>query len=138
MRIRLLSPLFSAKAEPARFRPFHALGALLLTALLQAATLPRGEVIPKVVCEADRAFSYALYLPTGYREDRPAPVLFGFSPGGTGVEPVELFQEAAERSGYIVAGSNDSRNGQVALSARAREAMWKDVHARFKVDPARS
>lgn len=101
-------------------------------------SLPKGELVPKVACAPDGRFSYALYLPSGYREDRSWPVLYGFSPGGSGEEPVRLFQKAAERFGWIVVGSNDSRNGPLRPSVEAAEAMWKDVQSRFKVDPKRS
>jgi len=98
---------------------------------------PKGQVIPKVVCAANPRFSYALYLPTGYREDRPCPVLFGFSPSGLGEEPVRLFQHAAERFGWLVVGSNDSRNGPLRPALEASDALWKDVNARFRVAPKR-
>ncbi len=100
--------------------------------------LPKGEVVPRVVCTANPRFSYALYLPSGYREDRPWPVLYGFSPIGSGEEPVQLFRQAAERFGWIVVGSNDSRNGPLRPALEASEAVWKDVRSRFQVDPRRS
>ncbi len=114
--------------------------AFLLSPLFAQApsALPKGEVVPKVVCAGDTRFSYALYLPSGYREDQAWPVLFGYSPGGSGEEPVRLFQKAAERFGWIVVGSNDSRNGPLPPAMEASEAMWKDVRSRFKVDPRRS
>ncbi|MFZ1615021.1 MAG: hypothetical protein WAT51_12655, partial [Holophaga sp.] len=102
-----------------------------------APPLPKGQVIPKVVCAANPRFSYALYLPTGYREDRPYPVLLGFSPSGVGEEPVRLFQRAAERFGWIVVGSNDSRNGLLRPAVEATDALWKDVNARFRVEAKR-
>jgi len=112
---------------------------LFLFCPLQAqAPLPKGELIPRVVCASDSRFSYALYLPRDYREDRVWPVLFGFSPIAYGEEPVKTFQKAAERFGWIVVGSNDSRNGPLRPALEASEAMWKDVRARFKVDPKRS
>lgn len=102
------------------------------------APLPRGEVIPKVVCAKDPTFSYAVYLPSTYQPDRPWPVLFGLSPNARGVDPVSLFRLAAERFGWIVVGSNDCRNGQLRPALLATEALWKDVNARFNVDPKRS
>lgn len=114
------------------------LAALACTVLSGQAPLPRGVLLPSVPCQADPGHSYALYLPSGYREDRAWPVLFSFSPGGTGTDPVERFREAAERSGWIVVGSNDSRNGPPGPALRAQDALWKDVHARFRVDPRRS
>jgi dienelactone hydrolase len=51
---------------------------------------------------------------------------------------VELFREAAEQFGYIVVGSNNARNGPTAPILAAQAALWKEVHARFSVDPRRS
>jgi pimeloyl-ACP methyl ester carboxylesterase len=114
-------------------RPF--LIAFLVLPLCGQAPLPKAMVIPKVVCRADPGFSYALYLPSGYQEDRAWPVLFAFSPTGNGEEPVRLFRKAAEQFGWIVVGSNDSRNGPLRPALLASEAFWKDVQSRFKVQP---
>jgi hypothetical protein len=48
---------------------------------------------------------------------------------------VERYQAAAERYGYVVAGSNTSRNGVPA--GRAVQAMTGDVLSRFNIDPKR-
>ena len=108
--------------------------ALALTATL-AADPPAGQIIGDVPCAMDPSQSYALYIPSGYTPDRAWPVIFAFDPGGRGRNPVERYQAAAERYGYIVAGSNTSRNGQPAGKAVA--AMSGDVIARFHIDPKR-
>ncbi len=100
--------------------------------------LKPGTVIPRVGCRTEKGFSFALYLPSDYTPARPWPVLFCFSPAGRGEDPVRLLQAAAERYGYIVVGSNDSKNGPWGPLAKAQTALWKEVHARFPVDPARS
>jgi tetratricopeptide (TPR) repeat protein len=61
-------------------------------------------------------------------------VLFAFDPGARGKIPVELFREAAEKYGYIVAGSNNSRNGPFERSIEAADAMMQDVSHRFALD----
>jgi dienelactone hydrolase len=48
--------------------------------------------------------------------------------------PVQRFQQAAEKYGYIVAGSNNSRNGEWQSSLAAIRAMPADVTARFSID----
>ena len=53
------------------------------------------------------------------------------------VPPVELMKDAAERYGYIVVGSNNSRNGSWKVEAEAGQAMWDDTHARFAIDDRR-
>lgn len=100
--------------------------------------LATGVLLPKVQCLNSPDHSYALYLPSAYRGDRPWPVLFAFSPNARGEDPVRLFQQAAERLGFIVVGSNDSKNGPIAPALKAQDALWEDVHDRFKVDPRRS
>ena len=60
-----------------------------------------------------------------------------FDPDGNGAEPVKVFQEAAEKYGYIVAGSDNARNGPAQRSADAFVAMWRDLHARLRIDDRR-
>jgi hypothetical protein len=71
-----------------------------------AQTLPTGQITEKVVCATNHDYSYAVYLPSGYRTDRRWPIIYGFDPGARGVRAVECFREAAERFGYVVVGSN--------------------------------
>ncbi len=110
---------------------------LLLMAGLGAEELPRGRIIEKVVCRADSQQSYAVFLPSHYTGDREWPILYCFDPAARGRVPVERFQEAAEKYGYIVAGSNNSRNGPFEVSLAATDAMWYDTHARFRIDARR-
>jgi tetratricopeptide (TPR) repeat protein len=103
-----------------------------------AEDLPRGEVIPRVACKTAEGFSYALYLPKDFTPEKRWPVIFCFSPAGRGEDPVRLLSVPAEHYGYIVAGSNDSRNGPVGPILKAQRVMWEEINARFPVDPARS
>ena len=106
-------------------------------ALFAAATVPTGTIIDSVPCEADPQQGYALYLPSTYSAERAWPVIFAFDPRGRGRMPVERYQAAAEKFGYIVAGSNNSRNGSWEVSMKAAEAMTADVSRRFKLEPKR-
>lgn len=96
-----------------------------------------GRVIEQVVCKKSPDQRYALYLPSNYSPTRKWPLLAAFDPGARGNIPVERFKEAAERYGYIVCGSNNSRNGPLAPSAEAAKAMLGDVAARFAIDEKR-
>ena len=119
----------------------------ILTALLAAilgapetpaAAMPRGEVVPKVVCEADAEQSYALYLPKAFSMDRTWPVLYLHDPRRHGAQAVELFREAAERYGWILAGSNNTESdGPMAPNIKAMVAMWDDTHRTLPIDPRR-
>ena len=109
---------------------------LLAGAVAAAADLPAGQIVDEVVCAADRSQSYALYLPRAYTAEKPWPVIFAFDPGGRGRVPVERYQAAAEQYGFIVAGSNNSRNGSPD-NGRAVAAMSADVISRVRVDERR-
>jgi len=109
---------------------------LLFALTLAAQKLPVGEVIADVRCEADASQGYALYLPSGYTPNRTWPILIAFDPGARGIVPVERYRVAAERYGWIVVGSNNSRNGLPEIG-KVIGALQADVRARFRLDPAR-
>lgn len=110
---------------------------LLATFPHGAQDLPAGVVIDAVSVATDPAQSYALYLPSDYARDRAWSLLLAFHPSARGVAFVEKYRAAAERYGYIVAGSNNSRNGSWADTIRAVRAMSGDVGRRFTVDAQR-
>lgn len=113
------------------------LSLLLAGSAAQAQDLPAGQVLHAVQGLNDPTISYSLYLPKAYTPDRDWPVLLGFHFEARGGLIVEKYREAAERYGYIVAGSNVSRNGDWNRSVRAAEAMVNEIGRRFAVDPAR-
>jgi dienelactone hydrolase len=47
-------------------------------------------------------------------------------------------KEAAEKFGYIIVSSNNSRNGPFRPQMEAADAMWKDAQERFSIDPKRT
>jgi pimeloyl-ACP methyl ester carboxylesterase len=94
-------------------------------------------VIRSVPVAGDPEQSYSLYLPTSYHPAKRWPVLFAFDPRARGIMPVECFREAAEAYGFVVAGSNVSRNGPMNVSMSAGVAMINDVGRRLSVDERR-
>lgn len=96
-----------------------------------------GKVSDPVVTRADAAQSYALYLPSAYTPQKKWPVILLFDPGARGRVAVETFRAAAEKHGFILAGSNNSRNGPLRPALEAFSAMHQDVVTRFAVDGAR-
>ena len=111
------------------------LGGCASTAAAQG--LQRGTVVDPIQCADDQTQTYALYLPATYSPEREWSVLFAFHPAARGRLMVEKYQAAAEQYGYIVAASNNSRNGPHAVSAAAAQAMSADVSRRFSIDPRR-
>jgi dienelactone hydrolase len=96
--------------------------------------LQPGVVLSKVICTTQSGQSYALYLPSHYTREKRWPIVYAFDPGARGSMPVELMKDAAERYGYIVAGSNNSHHGVWKPEAEAAQAMFQDTHARLAVD----
>jgi len=93
-----------------------------------------GTIIEKVVCRADPGQSYALYLPPGYPGNKKWPIIYALDAGARGALPLHHFKPAAEKYGYIIAGSNNARNGPGEPIARAIRAMWFDTQNRFSID----
>src|SRR5215213_10769519 len=127
-------------------RPFKLAGFSIATFLFLLASAPQaagqgetasGQIIEKVVCKTDAQQSYALYLPSGYTPEKHWPILYAFAPDANGKIPLERFQEAAEKYGWIVAASLNSQNGSIRQSMDATKAMWDDTHERFRVDDKR-
>ena len=103
-----------------------------------APALPPGQVVEKVVCARDPNQSYALYLPGNYDQSRKWPVLYAFDPGARGRIPVERFKDAAEQFGWIVVGSNNSRNALIQSSIDSWNAIIRDTTDRFSIDDNRA
>src|SRR5439155_27107316 len=119
-------------------RPLRVVAAVVVTLATRAMPvlaqdLPRGTIIDDVKCAADPTQSYALYLPSTYSRDRLWSVLIAFHPAARGRAMVEKYQAAAEQYGYIVAGSNTSRNGPMAVSAASVRAMSADLGQRCSI-----
>ena len=103
-----------------------------------SAPLVTGQVIEKVLCAGSQGESYALYLPSNYTPGRRWPILYAFDPGARGRIPVTLYKDAAEKYGYIVAGSNNSQNFTNEPPKRSIFALWQDTHERFSLDEHRT
>jgi len=99
--------------------------------------VPLGVVIPHVPCLADANESYALYLPSNFTPARRWPIIYVFDPFARGQDAAEVVRAAAEKFGYIVAASNNSKNGPMGGSRQAAQAIWQDTQQRLPIDPNR-
>ena len=93
--------------------------------------------IPHEACAAHPDQTYALYLPSTYAPAKAWPIVYAFDPVARGNVPVELMKDAAERYGYIVVSSNNSRNGAWKPQIDAAQAISDDTHTRFIIDDRR-
>ncbi len=94
-----------------------------------------GVVHGSVPVAADPSNSYALYLPANYSAARRWPLLLVFDPFARGEVSVKLFHEAAEKYGFMVVGSNNSRN--FADPSNAIRLLWTDMKEHYAIDPKR-
>jgi len=122
-----------------------AAAALLLVSLCPAILVrasvddfARGEITAKVVCAVDATQSYALFLPSSYTPSRKWPIVYAFDPGARGDAPLQRFKNAAEKFGYIVVGSYNSKNGPGIPLSHIVQTLWADTHARFPIDEKRT
>jgi hypothetical protein len=76
-----------------------------------ADNIKTGELLLNVKCKNDSAYSYAIYLPKAYTANSKLPIIICFDPQGDGKKPLELYKNLAEKYGYILMGSNNSKNG---------------------------
>jgi hypothetical protein len=63
-------------------------------------------------------------------------MIYFFDPAGRGRRPIELYKDLAEKYGFVIAGSNNSRNFGSDPS-QAVNSIWQDTHARLSLDDHR-
>ena len=97
-----------------------------------AKLIPSGQIVD-VTCAADSTQSYALYLPSTYASAKQWPIIYFFDPGGRGRRPVELYKDLAEKYGFVLAASNNSKNF-ASDESKSVNAIWQDTHLRFALD----
>jgi len=102
-----------------------------------ARELRAGQLVAAVKCTANPKQSYALYVPAAYTAERRWPMIYVLDPAARGSLPLEAMKDAAERYGFVLAGSNNSRNGPVQPALEALEAMWADTHGWLAIDDRR-
>ena len=101
-------------------------------------TLPVGRVVQRIVSSTDTTQRYALYLPSLFTRDRQWPVLFLLDPRGRALIPMQRFQAAAERLGYLALSSyNTLSDGPAQPNYSAMNAMLADVQRSLPVDTRR-
>ena len=97
---------------------------------------PVGEIVERITTAHDAAQEYALYLPSAYGSvDRSWPVLFVLDPRGRAIPGIERFLPAAERRGYVVLSSYQSRSDTLReVNYKALNALLTDSQRRFSID----
>ncbi len=96
-----------------------------------------GKVIDTVVCSADATQSYSLFIPV-IGNKKALPVIYFFDPHASGSLPLYKYQSLANAYGFILIGSNNSKNGN---NWQQTETIWQtlfdDTKKRLNMDPQR-
>lgn len=100
--------------------------------------LPKpGLIHEKIVCSSDPEKSYALFLPES-SANQLFPVIIAFDPQGDGALPLKMYKDIAQEYGFILMGSNDSKNGLPGDEVKKIVgALMDEVHAAYPVDTNR-
>ncbi len=101
-------------------------------------SLVKGSTIDSVICRDHKDQSYALYLPTYYASQRSFPCIFFFDAHARGILPVNDYKAIAEKYGFVLVGSNNSKNGIEWDETNAGiKALMADVQQRINIDAKR-
>jgi len=97
-----------------------------------------GVVQPQVLCDSNKAYSYALYLPHSYDTSKKYAVAFLFDPHGNGARPLTLYTPLADKYHYILVGSNNCRNGLPWENIKEiSQVMIKEILNKYAIDTKR-
>lgn len=90
------------------------------------------------MARTDSSQTYALFLPSRYAPDRRWPLLLVLDPRGRALLPLERFRASAERFGWIVMSSYNTRSDTSEdPNVAALTAMVEDANDLLTVDPRR-
>jgi len=125
----------------ANFKKISILFSLLLVplshSLLFSQVSGKDQITDTVRCRDASRLSYALYLPAQYDKKKSWPVILIFDPSARGRTGVSTFIEAARKYGFILACSNNSRNGPMGENFTAAASMLQDIEERITIDQKR-
>ena len=97
-----------------------------------------GYLYNSIRCKDDSTINYSVYLPTSYKITVSSPILFFFDSHGSGMLPLKKYKALAEKYGYILVGSNNSKNGNgTDLNMRFATFTIQDALKRFNVNRSR-
>ncbi|MBS1918352.1 MAG: hypothetical protein JST87_18955 [Bacteroidetes bacterium] len=100
-------------------------------------TFPAGRILKNISCKNDVSQSYALYIPVT-KSSYALPVVYFFDPHAAGYLPLEKYKSLADKYGFILVGSNNSKNGNEYTTT---ENIWQhliaDTKSRLHIDASR-
>ena len=100
--------------------------------------LKPGVLVSKINYPGDPTLSFAIYTPANSSSGKKMPVLVLFDPHGDGTYPLNLYKSLADKYGYILVGSNDSKNGnEKEVTAHIIEQTISSIYSLLPIDSQR-
>ena len=100
--------------------------------------LPIREPLTGFVLKNDPNLSVSLYLPDSSYESTQLPLLLAFDSHARGEMVLEKYRELADRFGFVLAVSENSKNGlQPTQSLQIANSTLDDLMSRLNLDPKR-
>lgn len=98
----------------------------------------KGKITDNIQCKIEPSITYCLFIPTSYDVSKTYPTIYAFDPHGSGRFPTNLMKSIADSLGYIVIGSNNSKNGTSAEEInRIVNTLFDDSQTKLAIDPSR-
>jgi predicted esterase len=122
--------------------PVLVIAGLISAAVAEEPSSPEGLPLATLLVDrpaaADPTALYTLYIPRGIDPDDKHPTLLIFDPRGRARLAAEVFQPAADRFGWLLFSSNDSRSGgPMEPNVKAMNALWSETRRLTLCDPHR-
>jgi hypothetical protein len=110
---------------------------VVATAAAMTDSFAVGKVIDSITCAANADQSYAAYIPvTGNK--KALPVIYFFDPHASGSLPLNKYKGLADKYGFLLIGSNNSKNGNDwQVTEMIWQALFNDTRKRFNINPQR-
>jgi hypothetical protein len=100
-------------------------------------TLVPGKVIDGVLCQSDASQTYAVYIPV-IGNALPLPIVYFFDAHGAGALPLNKYKALADEYGFILVGSNNSKNGNDwTTTDKVWQSIFTDTQKRLKINSNR-
>ncbi|MBS1946338.1 MAG: hypothetical protein JST47_01090 [Bacteroidetes bacterium] len=118
-------------------RDVIAQGTLTASPITSVDTIPSGKLISKMKCGNDSSQSYALYIPF-IAGKKKLPAMYFFDPHADGSLPLSKYQALADKYGFILIGSNNSKNGNdYSMAENIWQHLFADTRTRMTIDTSR-
>ena len=100
-------------------------------------SLPTAKLIKDISCKSDASQSYALYIPAT-NNNHALPVIYFFDPHADGSLPLGKYKSLADKFGFILIGSNNSKNGNdYSMAENTWQHLFADTKTRINIDISR-